>query len=99
VVAEDRGGARLSAWRLNVHCGYFIYGFLNETSCAAPACRAVVERGVAGHINEGHDVRRGPVPARHRGRHRILGTAYAEAMSSTHCFRPIAPAIYLERRA
>ena len=30
----------------------------------------------------------------------ILGTgAYSEAMSSTHCLRPIAPAIHLERGA
>jgi diaminopimelate decarboxylase len=57
--------------------------------------------GVAGHINEGHDlfaegygfppVEEGEVVA-------ILGTgAYSEAMSSTHCLRPIAPAIHLER--
>jgi diaminopimelate decarboxylase len=106
VSVEDRAGARFvgldAGW--NVNCGYFIYGFLNEVvPCRDPLAERTWTVGIAGHINEGHDlfaedypfppVEQGDVVA-------ILGTgAYAEAMSSTHCLRPIAPAIHLERCA
>jgi len=106
VSVEDRGGARFigldAGW--NVNCGYFIYGFLQEVvPCRDPLAERTWTVGVAGHINEGHDVfaedyrfppvAEGEIVA-------ILGTgAYSEAMSSTHCLRPIAPAIHLERGA
>ena len=104
VTVEDRGGARFvgldAGW--NLSCGYFIYGFLQEiVPCRDPLAERTWTVGIAGHINEGHDVfaedyrfppvAEGDVVA-------ILGTgSYAEAMSSTHCLRPIAPAIHLER--
>ena len=104
VTVEDRGGARFvgldAGWNLN--CGYFIYGFLQEiVPCRDPLAERTWTVGVAGHINEGHDVfaEDYPFPPVAEGQVvAILGTgAYAEAMSSTHCLRPIAPAIYLER--
>ncbi|MBF8290077.1 MAG: Diaminopimelate decarboxylase [Chloroflexi bacterium] len=105
VTVEDRGGARFvgldAGW--NVNCGYFIYGFLQEiVPCHDPLADRTWTVGVAGHINEGHDlfaedypfppVAEGDIVA-------ILGTgSYSEAMSSTHCLRPIPPAIHLARR-
>ncbi|HEX5590150.1 MAG TPA: hypothetical protein VFX65_07675 [Candidatus Limnocylindrales bacterium] len=106
VTVEDRRGTRFvgldAGW--NIHCGYFVYGFLNEVvPCRDPLAERTWTVGIAGHINEAHDtfadaypfppVAEGDVVA-------ILGTgAYAEAMASTHCLRPIAPALHLERDA
>jgi diaminopimelate decarboxylase len=104
VSVEDRGGTRFigldAGW--NVNCGYFIYGFLQEVvPCRDPLAERTWTIGIAGHINEGHDVfaEDYPFPPVEEGAVvAILGTgAYAEAMSSTHCLRPIAPAIHLER--
>jgi len=106
VSIEDRGGARFvgldAGW--NVNCGYFIYGFLNEVvPCRSPLAARTWTVGVAGHINEGHDLfaEDYPFPPVAEGEIvAILGSgAYSEAMSSTHCLRPIAPAIHLERDA
>ena len=106
VSVEDRGGARFvgldAGW--NVNCGYFIYGFLQEVvPCRDPLAERTWTVVVAGHINEGHDVfaEDYPFPPVAEGAFvAILGTgAYSEAMSSTHCLRPIAPAIHLERGA
>ena len=106
VSVEDRGGARFigldAGW--NVNCGYFIDGFLQEVvPCRDPLAERTWTVGVAGHINEGHDVfaEDYPFPPVAEGEIvAILGTgAYSEAMSSTHCLRPIAPAIRLERGA
>ena len=90
-----------TGWNLN--CGYFIYGFLQEiVPCRDPLADRTWTVEVAGNINEGHDVFAAdyPFPPVTEGDLvAILGTgAYAEAMSSTHCLRPIAPATYLERR-
>lgn len=106
VTVEDRGGARFvgldAGW--NINCGYFIYGFLQEiVPCRDPLAARTWTVGVAGHINEGHDLfaEDYPFPPLAEGDIvAILGTgAYAEAMSSTHCLRPVARGIHLERRA
>jgi diaminopimelate decarboxylase len=105
VSVEDRGGARFvgldAGW--NIDCGYFVYGFLNEiVPCRDPLAERTWTVEVAGHINEGHDLfaEAYPFPPVAEGDFvAILGTgAYAEAMSSTHCLRPIPPALHLERR-
>lgn len=104
VTVEDRAGARFvgvdAGW--NLLGGYFIYGFLNEVvPCRDPLAERTWTVAVAGHINEAHDlfaddyafppVAEGDIVA-------MLGTgSYAAAMSSTHCLRPGAPAIYLRR--
>jgi len=106
VSIEDRAGARFvgldAGW--NLSCGYFIYGFLCEiVPCRDPLAERTWTVGVAGHINEGHDLfaEDYPFPPVEEGAIvAILGTgAYSRAMSSTHCLRPIAPAIHLERSA
>jgi len=106
VTVEDRGGARFvgldAGW--NLHCGYFIYAFLQEL---VPARDPLADRtwtvNVAGHINEGHDLFAEDYPMPPVGEGDIVAIvasgSYAEAMSSTHCLRPIAPAIHLERHA
>ena len=105
VSVEDRGGARFvgldAGW--NIDCGYFVYGFLNEiVPCRDPLAERTWTVEVAGHINEGHDLfaEAYPFPPVAEGDFvAILGTgAYAEAMSSTHCLRPIPRALHLERR-
>ena len=104
VTVEDRGSSRFigvdAGW--NLLCGYFIYGFLNEVvPCREPFAERTWTVALAGHINEAHDlfaqdypfppVAEGDIVA-------ILGTgSYAAAMSSTHCLRPQAPALYLRR--
>ncbi len=106
VSVEDHGGARFvgldAGW--NIDCGYFIYGFLQEiVPCRDPLADRTWTVGIAGHINEGHDmfaedypfppVTEGDIVAI------VASGAYAEAMSSTHCLRPQAAAIHLERLA
>lgn len=104
VSVEDRGGARFvgldAGW--NLSCGYFIYGFLQEVvPVRDPLAQRTWTVEVAGHINEGHDVfaEDYPFPPVAEGDIvAILGSgSYARAMASTHCLRPIAPAVYLER--
>ncbi len=101
---EDRGDTRFigldAGW--NLSNGYFIYGFLNElVPCRDPLAERAWTVEIAGNINEAHDlfaesypfppVAEGDIVA-------LLGTgAYAAAMASTHCLRPIAPALHLRR--
>jgi len=86
----------------NVNCSYFIYRFAQEiVVCrAADATRSEVVT-VTGHINEAGDVfaedyrmapvKEGDVVA-------ILNAGgYLQAMSSTHCLRPMGTAIFLDR--
>ncbi|HEX5012606.1 MAG TPA: diaminopimelate decarboxylase [Candidatus Limnocylindrales bacterium] len=104
VTVEHRGGTTFvgldAGW--NVNCSYFIYKFLQEiVVCrAADAPRTEVVT-VAGHINEAGDVfaedyemapvREGDIVAL------LNAGGYHQAMSSTHCLRPVAEALYLER--
>ena len=86
----------------NVNCSHFIYGYAQELVVCRAARGARTERlTVAGHINEAGDlfaedydlppVEEGDIVA-------LLNAAgYPEAMSSTHCLRPHAAAIYLVR--
>jgi len=106
VTVEDHGGARFvgvdAGW--NIDCGYFIYGFLQEiVPCRDPLADRTWTVGIAGHINEGHDMFAEDYPFAPVAEGDIVAIlasgAYAEAMSSTHCLRPPAPAIHLERRA
>jgi diaminopimelate decarboxylase len=86
----------------NVNCSYFIYRFAQEfvlcRDAAAPRTETVT---VAGHINEAGDVfaedyamppvREGDVIAT------LNAGGYLQAMSSTHCLRPMGTAIFLDR--
>ena len=58
---------------------------------------------IAGHINEGHDMFAEDYPFAPVAEGDIVAIlasgSYAQAMSSTHCLRPLARAIHLERHA
>ncbi len=105
VTIEDRGGTRFVGLDLgwNVDCSYFIYRFAQEVVL----CRdAEAERTqlvtVAGHINEAGDIfaEDYPFPEVREGDIVALLNAggYKQSMSSTHCLRPMADALFLERR-
>ena len=104
VTVEERAGTRYvgldAGW--NVNCSYFIYGYAQELV----VCRAADEARtqlvtIAGHINEAGDVfaedydlapvDEGDIVAL------LNAGGYHQAMSSTHCLRPHAEAIYLDR--
>jgi diaminopimelate decarboxylase len=104
VTVEDRGGTTFVGLDLgwNVNCSYFIYRYAQEiVLCrAADAPRTEVVT-VAGHINEAGDLfaEDYPMPPVEEGDIVALLNAggYHEAMSSTHCLRPVAGAIHLDR--
>jgi diaminopimelate decarboxylase len=86
----------------NVNCAYFIYrcaqGIVLCRDAAAPRTTSVT---VAGHINEVGDIfaEDYPMPEVAEGDVVALLNAggYLQAMSSTHCLRPMAAAVFLER--
>ena len=104
VTIEDRRGVRFVGLDLgwNVNCAYFIYGFAQELvlcrDAAAPRSQTVT---IAGHINEASDVfaEDYPMPAVEEGDVVAILNAggYDQAMSSTHCLRPMAAAVFLDR--
>ena len=104
VTVEERGGTTFVGLDLgwNVNCSYFIYRYLQEiVVCrAADAPRTEVVT-VAGHINEAGDVFAEDYPIQPVAEGDIVAIlnagGYHEAMSSTHCLRPMAEAIFLDR--
>ena len=104
VTVEDRGGTRFVGLDLgwNVNCSYFIYHYAQEiVVCRAPDAPRTQIVTVAGHINEAGDVfaEDYPMPPVAEGDIVAILNAggYHQAMSSTHCLRPMAEAIYLDR--
>ena len=104
VTVEERGGTAFVGLDLgwNVNCSYFIYRYAQEiVLCrAADAPRTEIVT-VAGHINEAGDLfaEDYPMPRVEEGDVVALLNAggYHEAMSSTHCLRPVAGAVHLDR--
>ena len=88
----------------NVNQAYFIYRYAQEV---VPVRSPLRDRTqivtVAGHINEAGDVfaEDYPFPEVAEGEPVAILNAggYLQAMSSTHCLRPMAGAVYLERGA
>ncbi len=86
----------------NVNCAWFIYRFAQELVLCRDALAPRTERvTVAGHINEAGDVfaEDYPMPPVEEGDIVALLNAggYLQAMSSTHCLRPLAGAVFLDR--
>ena len=86
----------------NVNCSYFIYRYAQElVICRAAAAARTEIVTVAGHINEASDVfaEDYPMPPVEEGD--IVATlnagGYLQAMSSTHCLRPMGRALFLDR--
>ena len=104
VTVEERRGVTFVGLDIgwNVNCAYFIYKFAQEiVPVRAPMRERTQVVTVAGHINEAGDVfaedyamppvEEGDIVA-------ILNAgAYHQAMSSTHCLRPIGGAVFLDR--
>jgi diaminopimelate decarboxylase len=86
----------------NVNCSYFIYRFAQEiVVCRAADAERTEHVTVAGHINEAGDVfaEDYPMPPVIEGDIVAILNAggYLEAVSSTHCLRPMAEAVFLDR--
>jgi diaminopimelate decarboxylase len=86
----------------NVNCSYFIYRFAQElVPCRVPDAERTQVVTVAGHINEAGDVfaEDYPMAPVDEGDMVALLNAggYLQAMSSTHCLRPMGGAIFLDR--
>ena len=104
VTVERRGGTTFVGLDLGwtINCAYFIYKYAQEILTLRdpmrPRTRVVT---VAGHINEAGDLfsEDYPFPDVEEGELVAIMNAggYLQAMSMTHCLRPMAPAVYLER--
>ncbi len=104
VTVEERGGTVFVGLDLgwNVNCSYFIYRYAQELvvcrSADAPRTETVT---VAGHINEAGDLFAEDYPLQPVVEGDIVAIlnagGYHEAMSSTHCLRPVAGALFLDR--
>ena len=104
VSIEERRGTTFVGLDLgwNVNCSYFIYGYAQEivpvTRVDEPRSRVVT---VAGHINEASDVFAEDYPMAAVAEGEIVALlnagGYHQAMSSTHCLRPMAQALFLDR--
>ena len=104
VTVEERRGVTFVGLDLgwNLDCAYFIYKFAQELvlcrDADAPRTETVT---VAGHINEASDLFAVDYPMPRVDEGDIVAVlnsgGYAEAMASTHCLRPIASAVFLER--
>jgi diaminopimelate decarboxylase len=104
VTVEERAGTTFVGLDMgwNVNCSHFIYGYAQElVLCRAADAPRTVTVTVAGHINEAGDLfaEDYPMPPVVEGDIVALLNAggYHQAMSSTHCLRPHAPALFLER--
>ena len=104
VTVERRRGTTFVGLDLgwNVNCSYFIYRFAQEfVVCRAAAAERTETVTVAGHINEAGDVFAEDYPMAPVEEGDIVATlnagGYLQAMSSTHCLRPMAAALFLER--
>ena len=104
VTVEERAGTTFVGLDLgwNVNPAYFIYRFAQEVVPLAeplrPRDRVVT---IAGHINEAGDVfaEDYPFPDVVEGELVAILNAggYHQPMSSTHCLRPVAASVFLER--
>ena len=106
VTVEERGGTVFVGLDLgwNVNCGWWPYRFLQEVvPCRDPAGARTETVTVVGHINEAADVFAEDYPMQPVAEGDIVAIlnagGYFQAMSSTHCLRPLAGAVFLERSA
>jgi diaminopimelate decarboxylase len=104
VTVERRGSTTFVGLDLgwNVNCGYWPYRFQQEiVPCRDPAADRTEIVTLAGHINEAADLFAEDYPMAPVAEGDIVAIlnagGYFQAMSSTHCLRPLAPAVFLER--
>ncbi len=104
VTVERRGGTTFVGLDIgwNVNCAYFIYRYAQEV---LPVRDPLRERTqvvtIAGHINEAGDVFAEDYPFPDVAEGEVVAIlnagGYLQAMSMTHCLRPVGQAIYLDR--
>lgn len=106
VTVERRGGTTFVGLDLgwNVTCAYFIYKYAQEVLPMRDPFRPRTQLvTIAGHINEAGDLfaEDYPFPDVAEGELVVLLNqgGYVQPMSSTHCLRPMAAAVFLERPA
>ena len=104
VTVEERRGVTFIGLDIgwNVNCAYFIYRYAQElVPCRQPDAPRTQVVTVAGHINEAGDVfaEDYPMAPVEEGDMVALLNAggYLQAMSSTHCLRPMGGAVFLVR--
>ena len=106
VTVEERGGTTFVGLDLgwNVNSSYFIYRYAQEiVPVIAPDAARTRIVTVAGHINEAADVFAEDYPMAPVDEGDLVAIlnagGYEQAMQSTHCLRPPAPAVFLRRAA
>ena len=87
-------------WNINI--SYFVYRFAQElVICRAAGAARTEIVTVAGHINEAGDIFAEDYPMAPVEEGDIVATlnagGYLQAMSSTHCLRPMGSALFLDR--
>ncbi|HKF84409.1 MAG TPA: hypothetical protein VKB30_01380, partial [Candidatus Limnocylindrales bacterium] len=104
VTVERRGGVTFVGLDLgwNVSCSAFIYGYAQEVLPVRDPLRPRTQVvTIAGHINEAGDVFAEDYPLGAVAEGELVAIlnqgGYVEAMSSTHCLRPVAKAVHLDR--
>jgi diaminopimelate decarboxylase len=104
VTVEERAGTTFVGLDIgwNVSCSYFVYKYAQEV---LPVREPLRERNrrvtIAGHINEAGDLFAEDYPFPDVAEGEIVALlnqgGYEQAMAMTHCLRPLAAAVYLER--
>ncbi len=104
VTVEDRAGTRFVGLDVgwNVSCSYFIYRYAQEVLPVRDPLHDRTQRvTIAGHINEAGDLFAEDYPLAEVAEGDIVAIlnqgGYDQAMSMTHCLRPLAGAVHLER--
>ncbi|MEI7743461.1 MAG: diaminopimelate decarboxylase [Chloroflexota bacterium] len=104
VTVEQRGGTRFVGLDIgwNVDCSYFIYKYAKEILTAREPLRPRTQLvTIAGHINEAGDVFAEDYPFGEVEEGEVVALlnsgGYLQAMSMTHCLRPVGTALFLER--
>jgi diaminopimelate decarboxylase len=104
VTVEERAGTTFVGLDVgwNVNCSFFIYRYAQEVVlCRAADAERTQRVTLAGHINEAGDVFAEDYPMPHVVEGDIVALlnagGYHQAMSSTHCLRPHAEALFLDR--
>jgi diaminopimelate decarboxylase len=104
VTVEERAGTTFVGLDIgwNVNCSHFIYRYAQELVVCRAADAARTERvTIAGHINEAGDLFAEDYLLAPVGEGDIVALlnagGYHQAMSSTHCLRPHAEALFLDR--
>jgi len=106
VSVERRGGTTFVGLDIgwNVNCAYFIYKYAQEILTVRDPLRERTRTvTIAGHINEAGDLFAEDYPFAEVEEGEVVAVlnagGYLQAMSMTHCLRPMGTAVYLDRES